>query len=134
MGEPFIYPIVCSIGIYPVALVVYPLGYQIVMLIWLELANYFGTLGGSLVGVSLVALGGLMIGTWVGPLVGAYLVPFIGLKLFTNLENLLGYLIGYKNPGAILGSLVRYLDGTILANIPGYLPVSSVGILDFYEL
>ena len=40
-----------------------PLGYSINMLLELALCNYFGTWGGSLIGVSFVPLYGLMIGT-----------------------------------------------------------------------
>ena len=53
-----------------VASVGYPLGDSIDMILGLTLDNYFGPWEGYLVVVSLVELGGLMIGTWVGSLVG----------------------------------------------------------------
>ena len=59
----------------------YPLGYSINMLLVLELENAFDTWEGSLVGVSLVVLYGLMIGTGEGYVVGLSLVIPLGYPL-----------------------------------------------------
>ena len=55
--------------------------------IGLVLENYFGTWKGSLFGVSLVELGGLMIGNRKGSLVGLSLVLPLGFPLGMYIEN-----------------------------------------------
>ena len=64
------------------------------MFLGLALCNYFGTREGSLVGVSLGLLDGLMIGTGEVYLVGL------------SLELPLGFPFEYKNPGAELSGIL----------------------------
>ena len=79
-----------------------PLEGSILIFLGLELRNFFGTREGSLVGFSLGALGGLMVGTGEVSLV----VLSLGLTL--------GYSLEYQNTGAVIGSLFESLIGNIL--------------------
>ena len=84
-----------------------PLGYSMNMLLRLALWNYFGTLEVSLVGVSIVTLDGLMIGTGEVSLVGL------------SLEIPLGSPLESPNPGS---------------GLPGTLLGTPLGLWFGYEL
>ena len=78
--------------------------------------------------ISLCALGVLMIGTWkVFFFISSLVLPLV-YTFGMAPGNILGYLLEYKNPGAELGYLVRFLSDIILVNSAGSLTGSSVGI------
>ena len=81
LGAHVGYPLVGSIRIVMGSPVVSPLGVSIGMFLVLELGNYFGTREEYLVGVSLGAWGGLIVGTWEGSLVGLSLGLPLGYPL-----------------------------------------------------
>ena len=108
LGWALVFELVLSVDMVLIEYVGYPLGYSINMLLVLDLDNSFETWEGSLVGVSLGPLDGLIIGTGEVYIVGlSQIIPLGSPFEYPNpglTDIIIGLFLG--NP---IGSLLDYI-------------------------